>query len=275
MNEEKLEVEVENEEPTEVEIEDAPVAEEPPDEEIQSYSAKVQKRIKELTAQKHEERRAKEEALVFAKSIADENARLKERLSSGEKTLINTMQVVSEKELEESRKKYKEALYTGDADKIASAVEEFNKAVLRSERVKNVQPEAERPAQNYVDTKAERWKNTNRWFGQPGQPGVNNEMTHFAMGVHKDLVQQHGDLYASTDDYYERITSRVREKFPEYFQGNSEKNRPASVVAPASRSSPPKKLRLTASEASMAKRLGVSLQSYAEQVAKLRMEGKI
>jgi len=100
-------------------------------------------------------------------------------------------------------------------------------------------------------------------------------MTHFAMGVHKDLVQQHGDLYASTDDYYERITSRVREKFPEYFQGNSEKNRPASVVAPASRSSPPKKLRLTASEASMAKRLGVSLQSYAEQVAKLRMEGKI
>jgi hypothetical protein len=104
-------------------------------------------------------------------------------------------------------------------------------------------------------------------------------MTFFAMGLHKKLTRENGDQYALTDEYYEKINSRVREKFPEYFgsqdEPREEVKRPASVVAPATRSSPPKKLKLTQSEANTAKRLGVPLEEYAKQVAKLRMEGKI
>jgi hypothetical protein len=256
--------------------------EEPQDEEISSYSQNVQKRIKELTAQRHDERRAKEEALAYAKAVMEENAKLKERLSSGESVLLKTMQMASEKDLDDAKKKYKEALYTGDADKIAAAVEDFSKSVIRSERFKQAQsrqeePRQEEPRQNHIDTKAETWKNANRWFGPPGQEGVNNEMTHFAMGVHKDLVGQYGDLYASTNEYYERISARVREKFPEYFgvQSDGERKRSASIVAPASRTSPPKRIRLTASEANMARRLQVPVVKYAEELAKLQMEGKL
>lgn len=304
---ENIEVEVEGDN-IEVEIEnDTPIADQGinkltkdptdiPDDEISQYSDSVKKRIMQLTHSRHDERRAKEEAIrereaaiTYAKQIAEENNKLKEKLNTGETHLIKTMQVVSEKELDEAKKKYKEALYTGDADKIATAQEEFSKAVIKSEKVKGFKPvpqeqlqpvdnQAYNQPQQYIDTKAERWKNENPWFGQSGSPGVDDEMTYFAMGLHKKLTRDHGDHYASTEEYYERINSRMREKFPEYFgkqTGQDNYKRSASVVAPASRSSPPKKLRLTQSEANTAKRLGVPIQEYAKQLAKLRMEGKL
>jgi len=302
-DQDRLEVEIEGQ-PVEVEIEDdrpdqdkniSPIKSDPteiPEDEIRQYSDNVKKRIQQLTHARHDERRVKEEAirereaaLAYAKQIADENARLKEKLTTGESTLIKTMQVASEKDLDEAKRKYKEALYTGDADKIATAQEEFSKAVIKSEKVKQFKPVApeqlqntDNPTYNQVDNKAVRWKSSNPWFGQPGDPGVDDEMTYFAMGLHKKLTRDHGDHYAATDEYYEKINSRMREKFPEYFGERAEPEtykKPATVVAPASRSSPPKKVKLTASEASMAKRIGVPLEEYARHVAKLRMEGKI
>ena len=304
-NESKIEVEVEGDS-VEVEIEnDTPIEDQGvnklksdptdiPDDEISQYSDSVKKRIMQLTHSRHDERRAKEEAIrereaaiAYAKQIADENNKLKEKLSTGETTLIKTMQVASEKDLDDAKRKYKEALYTGDADKIATAQEEFSKAVIKAEKVKQFKPapqeqlqtvETQAYNQPHIDTKAERWKNENPWFGQSGSAGVDDEMTYFAMGLHKKLTRDHGDHYASTDEYYERINARMREKFPEYFgkqTGQDTYRRSASVVAPASRSSPPKKLRLTQSEANTAKRLGVPIQEYAKQLAKLRMEGKL
>jgi len=307
MSEQKLEVEVEGDQ-LEIEIEDdrpdqdknvTPIKSDPtdiPEDEIRQYSDNVKKRIQQLTHARHDERRVKEEAikereaaLAYAKQIADENAKLKEKLTSGESTLIKTMQVATEKELDEAKRKYKEALYTGDADKIATAQEEFSKAVIKAEKVKSFKPVAQeqlQPAENqaynqtkpYVDPKADKWKRSNPWFGQPGDPGVDDEMTHFAMGVHKKLTREYGDQFAATDEYYERIDARMKEKFPEYYGTQAEpevQRRPATVVAPASRSSPPKKVKLTASEANMAKRIGVPLEEYARHVAKLRMEGKL
>ena len=306
-NEGKIEVEVEGDQ-VEVEIENdappedrnaTPLKSDPadiPDDEIRQYSDNVKKRIQQLTHARHDERRTKEEAirereaaLAYAKQIADENAQLKAKLSSGETTLIKTMQIATEKELDEAKRKYKEALYTGDADKIATAQEEFSKAVIKAEKVKGFKPAAQenlQPVENqsynqptqYIDAKADRWKRQNSWFGQPGEPGVDDEMTYFAMGLHKKLTREHGEQFAASDEYYERIDARMKEKFPEYFGRQAEpefQRRPATVVAPASRSSPPKKIKLTASEASMAKRIGVPLEEYAKSMAKLRMEGKI
>ena len=312
MEEEKFEVEVEGD-ATDIEIVDdrpeadknaTPLKADPsdiPDDEIKQYSDNVKKRIQHLKHGYHDERRAKEEAqrereaaIAYAKHIADENAKLKEKLTTGESTLIKTMQFATEKEVSEAERQYKEALDSQESDRILAAQKALNAAMLKADRVKNFKPPAPPPQQNlhsqqnqvynppqntYQDRKAERWKSDNPWFGQSGQPGVDDEMTFFAMGLHKKLTRENGDQYALTDEYYEKINSRIREKFPEYFgvqdEPKEETRRPASVVAPATRSSPPKKLRLTQSEANTAKRLGVPLEEYAKQVAKLRMEGKI
>ena len=303
MSEEKFEFEVEGE-PTEIEIVDdrpdedkntTPLKSDPseiPDDEIKQYSENVKKRIQHLKHGYHDERRAKEEAqrereaaIAYAKQIADENAKLKEKLTTGESTLIKTMQFATEKELSEAERQFKEALESQESERILAAQKALNVAMLKSDRVKSFKPPLPNeqtpvynPPQNtYQDRKAEKWKSDNPWFGQSGQPGVDDEMTFFAMGLHKKLTRENGDQYALTDEYYEKINSRVREKFPEYFgdQDEPKQKRPASVVAPATSSSPPKKLRLTQSEANTAKRLGVPLEEYAKQVAKLRMEGKI
>jgi hypothetical protein len=311
MSEEKIEFEVEGE--TEIEIvDDRPEADrnatplkgdpsEIPDDEIKQYSDNVKKRIQHLKHGYHDERRAKEEAqrereaaIAYAKQIAEENAKLKEKLTTGESTLIKTMQFATDKEVAEAERSYKEALDSQESDRILAAQKALNVAMLKADRVKNFKPAAPEPApelpqqqnpaynvqQNtYQDRKAETWKANNKWFGQSGEPGVDDEMTFFAMGLHKKLTRENGEHYALTDEYYEKINSRVREKFPEYFgdrEPPEEKAKPpASVVAPATRSSPPKKLKLTTSEANTAKRLGVPLEKYAMELAKLRMEGKL
>ncbi len=309
----KIEVEVEGEGPTEVEIVDDRTEEDKtakalkydpadiPEDEVSQYSDNVKKRIDKLTHARNDERRAKEEAqrereaaIAYAKQIAEENNKLKEKLTTGESTLIKTMQFATEKELSEAEREYKEALDSADSDRILNAQKALNIAMMKSERVKNFKPQVaevpqqqlpqqQTPAYNeqntYQDRKAERWKSENSWFGQSGEPGVDDEMTFFAMGLHKKLTREHGEQYALTDEYYERINSRIREKFPEKFGIQEEPRevtkRPASVVAPATRSSPPKKLKLTASDAAAARRIGVPLETYARELAKLRMEGKL
>jgi len=95
-------------------------------------------------------------------------------------------------------------------------------------------------------------------------------MTGFAFAVHERLVEDEG-VDPQSDTYYERIDARMREKFPEKFQdsgnGGNEKPRRSSVVAPATRSTAPKKIVLTQSALAIAKRLGLTPEQYARQVA--------
>lgn len=68
----------------------------PDDDEIENYNDNVQKRIKQLKFEYHEERRAKEEAarlqdeaLRYAEQIKQENDRLKKTINDGEAVLVN------------------------------------------------------------------------------------------------------------------------------------------------------------------------------------------
>ena len=95
-------------------------------------------------------------------------------------------------------------------------------------------------------------------------------MTAYAMGVHSKLVKQGVDT--TSDDYYETINSRMRNTFPEEFGENEEPEakttkRQSNVVAPATRSTAPKKVRLTQTQVAIAKKLGVPLELYAQKVA--------
>ena len=179
--------------------------------------------------------------------------------------------------MEKAKRRFKEAYDAGDAEALAEAQEALTAAKIKSDRIANFKPtplqEEEKRVETQptvqapqADTKALAWQDQNRWFGN------DEEMTSFALGLHQKLVKSGVD--PRSDEYYERIDSRMRQVFPDAFDSSedSEKvERPtrakASVVAPATRSTSSKKITLTQTQVNIAKRLGVPLELYAKKVA--------
>ena len=261
---------------------------EPPEDvtedELASYDEKVQKRIKKFSKGYHDERRAKEQATrereaaeQLARQMMDENRRLQEQLASGSKEYIAQAQVVAESEMAAAKRAYREAYEEGDADKMVAAQEAIAKATLKSDRASTMKPlqvvekEVQPVQQPRVDGKVAEWQAKNEWFGK------NRSMTAFALGLHSELVEDKG-FDPTSDRYYNEIDRVMRSKFPEQFGSQEEpaeeeaprRAKPATVVAPATRSTPPNRIRLTASEVAIANRLGVPLELYAKKVAELK-----
>jgi len=260
--------------------------EDPTDEEIESYSDNVKKRIKELTHSKHDERRRadaiareKEELERLAKQLIDENRNLKKSVNFGQEAFVHTAKEKAEADLAMARRQYKEAQEAFDTDAIIAAQEALTEAKWNLEKVKNYRvpplqeqqiPVQTQPRQTQTvqpDEKSLRWQARNQWFGSDGF----EEVTSFALGLHQKLVTAGTD--PRSDEYYEQIDARVRSKFPEVF-GEPEKKpvdarRPSTVVAPASRSTTAGKVKLTTTQLNLAKKFGLTPQQYAAQVAKL------
>jgi len=258
--------------------------EDPTDEELENYSSKVQDRIKKLTHARHDERRAKESTLRekqelerLAHSLLAENKQLKGYVEQGTKQIVASSLSAAEANMEKARRQYKEAQEAFDTDAIIAAQEAMTDAKFSLERVKSFRPA---PLQTYSDSvqtqqpvtqqaqpdqKSLRWQAKNQWFGSEGF----EEVTSYSLGLHQKLVNSGID--PQSDEYYAQIDSSVRGKFPEVFGSNrSDRNqRPASVVAPATRSSGPKKIQITPSALALAKKFGLTPQQYAAQVAKL------
>ena len=95
-------------------------------------------------------------------------------------------------------------------------------------------------------------------------------MTGYALGLHEKLVKS--GVSPQSDEYYEALNSRMQKLFPENFDSDEvaeddTPRRQANVVAPATRSTAPKKVVLTQTQVTLAKRLGLTPKQYAEQVA--------
>ena len=261
--------------------------EDPTDEEIESYSDGVKKRIKELTHARHDERRAKESLLRekqelerLAQHMVSENAKLKEYVKSGTEQYAASIKQVADGELENAKRQYKAAYESGDADALVAAQEAMTDAKMRTEAAKNfrapplqdaettvqTQPQVSRPE---IDEKTVRWQAKNQWFGSTGY----EEHTSFALGLHQKLVNS--GLDPRSDEYFERIDARMKSTFPEVFGGEDKprsgdgSKRPSSVVAPATRSTGARKIQLTPTQVALAKRYGLTPQQYANEVAKL------
>jgi hypothetical protein len=71
---------------------------------------------------------------------------------------------------------------------------------------------------------------------------------------------------ADDDEYYEEVRGRLKQEFPQKF-GKSTSGRQQSVqtLGGASRGSAPNRVRLSASEASLAKRMGLTVEQYAAE----------
>lgn len=247
------------------------------DDEISQYSENVQKRIKDLRRAYHDERREKErflreqqEAVNYAKSIYEQNRQLQERLAQGEKALVETTKQRAEAQLSQAERDYKEAYEAGDTEKMIAAQKKLSEIVVARREVENYQPRYQAPLQEQKyavepqvpavvpDERTRQWVSENQWFD------TDPVMRGAAFGIHDELVRS--GYVAGSDAYFEQIDARIRENFPQKFQV---KRPAANVVAPASRAANgSKKIVLTKTQVAIAKRLGVPLEKYAEQVAK-------
>jgi hypothetical protein len=259
--------------------------------ELEDYSEKVKIRLKQMKKVWHDERRAKEaadrerqEAITLAQKLVEENKKLKAKSTYSETALVASYKEAATRQLKEAQQAYKEAFESGDSDRVLEAQQSLNAAQFRAAQAEKFKPTSLQKEDNEVhiehqqaqpavqrDAKAVSWQERNQWFGK------NRLMTAMALGLHEELVEKHGFAYATTDEYYDRIDKTMRQKFPEEFPAESQtgggkpsqtRNKPATVVAPASRSTAPKKVVLTESQVRLAKKLGVSVEEYAREFVK-------
>ena len=306
----ELEVDVETDDELEI-VDDTPEADrgrtpspspdEVSDEELENYSDKVRKRIQKFSKGFNDERRAKESAErqsseleAYTKGLLEKIKGLEGTQTQNQQTMLAQVTLTAEAVHAAARKAYKEAYEAGNAEELADAADKFNEARNKLDKIKNFkfpprqstetavqQPQPSPAAQQQPrqeDPKAVAWTKENLWFG------VDKEMTAFALGAHATLVESGVD--SRSDEYYEKINTRMRKTFPEQFEdlNDIEDDKPGTpanpalkkpsptVVASATRSTPLKKFKLTQSQVAIAKRLGVSPLDYAKQVAALEKQ---
>jgi len=273
------------------------VVEELEKDDLEEYSEKVKKRLSQMKKVWHDERRAKEsayrekeEALRFAQMREQEIRQLKQRLGNGERAYVQEVTKSATNDLAVAKERLKQAYEAGDAERITEAQEALTEAKFKIKQYENFRPslqeeesvvqqsqqyQASPASQPALDPKAEAWKQKNPWFG------ADEEMTALALGLHEKLVRSGVD--PRSDDYYDRVNATMKKRFPEAFEDAEEertqtreaekptRTKPANVVAPVTRSSAPRQIRLTPTQVALAKKLGLSNEQYARELMKLEV----
>ena len=289
--EDKFEIEIEDDTPEQDrgrEPMPKEVVEELEQDELEEYSDKVKIRLKQMKKVWHDERRAKEaayreqqEAVDFARKVAEENKRLKAQYSSGEQQFMATAQHSAALEVKAAKQAYKDAYDSGDSDALVEAQESLNNASFKLNQLKNYQPATvqteenevqqhqERQPVNQPDRRAMAWQERNAWFGQ------DEEMTAAALGLHEKLKRN--GVVVGSDEYYATLDKTMRRRFSENFEDSetetrTPRTRSGTVVASAARSTSPNKVRLKASQIQLAKKLGLTPEQYAREAIKLEAQ---
>lgn len=266
------------------------IVEELEKDDLTDYSDRVKERMAQLRKVYHDERRDKEaaarereEAIKYAQSIQEENKRLKATLTSGEQNYIEVAKKAAEQAMDMAKRDYREAYDRGETDSIIEAQQRMNEAQYKLTQMQNYRPQhentlqdkendvyiqPERPQVTKPDRKALAWQDKNSWFGQ------DEEMTSLALGLHEKLVRAGTD--PTSEEYYNTIDKTMRKRFPEYFGDDSldvetpaQRKKPSTVVAPASRSTAPKKVHLTKTQLALAKKFNLTPEQYARETLKL------
>lgn len=248
------------------------------------YSTKVKKKLTQMKRLAHDERREKErvyrenqEAIAIANRLVEENRRLKQSLNENQNISLQSITQTVEMEIEKAKDDYRKAYEAGDTEKVLEAQQKISELAVKSDKVRNFKPTPLQVDEPYVqipqtpafkpppvDPTAVRWQKQNPWFGE------NKQMTSMALALHEELREE--GVIISSEEYYKRIDNTIRQRFPEKFQDVEKDERPtktSTVVAPATRSTSPKKIRLNTSQLAIAKKLGLSAEQYAHEVLKL------
>ena len=254
--------------------------------ELDEYSEAAKQKIAGFRKIYHDERREKEralrehqEAIFLAQKLLEENRSLKGKVSTSEQQALDSYMTSADRELEMAKKDYRDAYEAGDSERLVDAQERITSAKIKADRALSIseqralqraEPDVQIPQQRQQpvrDSKAESWRDQNSWFGQ------DDEMTSLALGLHEKLVKENGMAYATTDEYYKRIDETMRKRFPENFESVEDekpaaRTKPSTVVAPASRSTSSKRIKLTTSQQAIAKKLGLTNEQYARELIK-------
>jgi hypothetical protein len=305
----KIEIEIEGAEEEvvsaapEVEVEEKPVVEtaeeETTDDEEPAKEAETsgaQKRIRQLVKQK-KEREAQIEDLLQAQK--DMQVRLQQREEEYGNLLNNNVES-NERQITErialAKNAYREALDSGESDRILEAQEVLTNAQQDNNNLKNFRAEAEsfkpvsfeeqqqagyqinNPA--VAQEKAHKWAAENEWF--------NNDRVMTAAALEIDNQLQDEGFDPTDDDYYQEVDSRMASAFPYKFRKAAEevaddkpRTKPTStasqVVAGASHTSASpsnKKVKLSQEDVRLAQKWGITLEQYAAEKLKVESAGE-
>ena len=295
--EEKIEIEIVDDRPEEDQKNAQPLPEaivkDIENDDLEQYSKEAKQRLLQMKKLINDERREKEqalreqqEAIRVAQSLVEETKKLRGRLTEGEKVYVSNAKEGAERQLELARIAYKEAYDSGDSDKVVDAQEKLTEAKFKVHEVESYRPQydesALQTAENEVkipeqsqqpqrlDSKTQSWLDKNSWYG------VDDDMSFLAMGIHRRLERD--GVTTGSDQYWNAIDTEMRKRFPEKFAGdnNSETKdsvkKPSTVVAPATRSTSPKKIRLTQTQLALAKKFKLSPEQYAMELTKLESQ---
>ena len=268
------------EQAADTEVQDKPEATE--ESEQEQYSKGVQKRINKLTKRVKDTEREREEALRYAQTVKAEADKAKTQLQQLDQSYLSEYGGRISAEQTQAEAELKRAVETGDSQatvdaqrkltQLAVAADRYGQAKQQQEQQQaayeaQVQQQQQQPVQQPVqqppqpaDPKAERWASKNEWFGE------DYTMTFAAFGIHKKLVEEEG-VDPQSDDYYHELDKRIKNEFAHKFEEDTGR-KTAQTVASVSRGSKTgrKKVRLTPSQVTIAKKLGVPLEEYAKYV---------
>jgi hypothetical protein len=253
--------------------------------ELEDYSTKVKKKLMQMKRLAHDERREKErvfrenqEAIALAQRLVEENKRLKQNLHENQSISLQSLTKNVEMEMKEAKEEYRKAYEEGDTDKVLEAQQKISELAVKTDKIRNFKPVPLQEEEPYVpiaqtpafkpapvDPTAVRWQKQNPWFGE------DKLMTSMALALHEQLREE-GVIIAS-EEYYKRIDGTMRHRFPEKFEVEMQEPektvRLSAVVAPATRSTSPKKISLKQSQLALAKKLGLTPEQYAQAALKL------
>ena len=254
------------------------------DDDLENYSENVQKRINQLTAKRKQAIEEAEAAYQYAQQVQTQNEEMKRKLSDLDKGYINEYGSRIESQSAAAKRMLQEAYDNGDMEKMAQAQEIISGLTIEKERLRiqkhrserqvaeeqarAAQPRQQAPQQpRQLDRKLTSWMEKNPWFGDNGD----RIMTVSAKVIHEDIVSNEG-FDPNSDEYYQEIDRRMRREFPHKFQ---EKRQNAQAVTPASngrsatKSGRKKTVELPPGQVNFAKKMGIPLERYAQEVAKL------
>jgi hypothetical protein len=252
------------------------------EDELESYSSKVQSRIKRLTEKYRKEERDREEATRMAQRLLQENQQLRSRVQALDTGYLSEYGARLETQEVAVKQAYKAAYESGDSDAMLKAQEDLSKIVLEKQRYATAKqkaeaapkqavaptpqpaaPVAQAPVAPKPDPKAQTWAEKNKWFGE------DRILTTSAIAIHQTLVEDEG-FDPTSDEYYTEIDRRLRTEFPHKFAakkpGGGSQVAPAGSSASRSTAQERRTVRLTPSQVAIAKRLNVPLEEYAKYV---------
>ena len=248
--------------------------------ELDEYSDGVKRRIAKLTKKMRESERREEAATIYAKSVLAEKEALSSRLSKLDTGFVTEKENRIKSGMEAAVAKLAKAREETDLKAEVAATAEISRLGYEEARLGDLkarqaeqktqtpvpqqQQEVEMPRQ--VDSRARDWARKNEWFNK------DPIMTEGAKVIHRQLTEIEGyDPNIEAEEYYSEVDRRIRLEFPHKFDTNTtqESTRPTQTVASATRvnkSSGRKVVKLTPSQVAIAKKLGVPLKDYAEQL---------